>query len=286
MACHIPSRDRLTNEQIEAQGRPFRETADLRARLIEEQWVDLKLGPEVCVGFRHSKHVAAHPLELVIGTTVYHGLDTAPGSHVHASVLAQRNGPQIGVFAGLVSANAGLKQHLESLVLPWLLRRCRWLLGRDNAREWLRHVVDPAALTEEGGDYDMSAERRLRETFGGVVRAGQAHWMPRISPLLAVLSDTSGVHLVIDPGPDCATLVRACAGQWHYDMTRNGVVERDAPARNERLFADLGDALCYAVGEMRPSRPHGRGDRNRTTKTAFNPYAYSSVRGETRHGRG
>ena len=239
------------------------------------------------MGFRHSKHVATHPLELVMGTTLYHGLDTAPGSHVHASVLAQRNGPQIRVFAGLVSANAGLKQHLESLVLPWLLRRCRWLLGLDNAREWLRHVVDPAALTEEGGDHDMSAERRLRETLGGVVRAGQPHWMPRISPLLAVLNDTSDVHLVIDPGPDCAMLVRACAGQWHYDMARNGVVERDAPAKNERLFADLGDALCYAVGEMRRSRPHGRGDRNRTTKASFNPYTYaSSVRGETRHDRG
>jgi hypothetical protein len=39
-----------------------------------------------------------------------------------------------------------------------------------------------------------------------------------------------------------------------YDQNRAGVVERDAPARNEHLFADLGDALCYAVGEMRPSQ--------------------------------
>ena len=100
-------------------------------------------------------------------------------------------------------------------------------------------------------------------------RAGTGSWAP------------TAVREIIRRG------LRACAGQWHYDMARNGVVERDAPAKNERLFADLGDALCYAVGEMRPSRPHGRGDRNRTTKASFNPYTYaSSVRGETRHDRG
>ena len=70
-----------------------------------------------------------------------------------------------------------------------------------------------------------------------------------------MLSDTSDVQLVIDPGPDCQMLVRALAGQGHYDVTRGGSVERDVPAKNERLFADLGDALCYAVGEMRPSQP-------------------------------
>jgi hypothetical protein len=260
VACHIPSRDRLTDEQIEAQGRPFRDSPDLKARLIDEQWVDLRLGPEVCVGFSHARHVAPHPLELMMGTTLYHGLDTAPGSHVHASVLAQRNGPQLRIFAGLVSANAGLKQHLDSLVLPWLLRRCRWILGKANAREWLVNVVDPAALAAEGGDVDQSAERRVRETIGGTMRVGAVHWMPRISPLLALLNPNSDVLPQFDPGPDCAMLIRAVAGLWHYDQSRGGAVERDAPAKNERLFADLGDALCYVVGEMQPSRkPKPRG---------------------------
>ena len=62
IAKHIPSRDRLTEQQIEEQGRPFRDSPDLRARLIEEQWIDLRLGPEVAVGYAPSKHVAAAPL--------------------------------------------------------------------------------------------------------------------------------------------------------------------------------------------------------------------------------
>jgi hypothetical protein len=119
----------------------------------------------------------------------------------------------------------------------------------------------------------MSAERRLRETLGGVVRVGATHWSPRIGPLLAVLNDTTDVRLIIDPGPDCAMLVRACSGMWHYDVTRGGTVERDAPAKNERLFADLGDALCYAVGEMRPSRPQKRTEPRRT-RTRFDVFNY------------
>lgn len=275
VAMHIPSRDRLTDEQIEAQGRPFRDSPDLKARLIDEQWVDLKLGPEVCVGFSHARHVAQHPLELVMGTTLYHGLDTAPGSHVHASVLAQRNGPQIRIFAGLVSANTGLKQHLDEKVLPWLLRRCRWMLGKENAREWLVNVLDPAANTAEGGDIDQDAERRVRETIGGVIRWGASHWMPRLSPLLAVLNPNSEVLPQFDPGPDCAMMVRAAAGLWHYDQSRGGSVERDAPAKNERLFADLGDALCYVIGEMQPSRkPKRRGWKPAPSKMAFDVFNY------------
>jgi hypothetical protein len=70
-------------------------------------------------------------------------------------------------------------------------------------------------------------------------------------------------------------MVRSAAGMWHYDQSRTGVVERDAPAKNERLFADLGDALCYAVGEMQPSRTQRRGERTRTTRTSFSPYGYA-----------
>jgi hypothetical protein len=50
VAMHVPSRDRLSEAEVAAQGAPFRDSPDLRARLVEEQWTDLKLGPEVCVG--------------------------------------------------------------------------------------------------------------------------------------------------------------------------------------------------------------------------------------------
>lgn len=54
-------------------------------------------------------------------------------------------------------------------------------------------------------------------------------------------------------------IVGALAGAWHYDVPRGGGhVERDAPAKNERLFADAGEALAYAIGEMQPARRQER----------------------------
>lgn len=257
VAMAVPSRDRLSEAEVAAQAEPFRESPDLRARLVEETWTDLKLGPEVAVGYTPAKHVASAPQTLVSHAPLYIGWDTAPGAHVHAAVIAQRNGPQIRVFASFATDKTGLRQFIDERVLPWITQRTRWVLGKDNAREWLTHVLDPAACTYEGGDADQDAERRIRASLGGKFRAGAQHWQPRIGPLLAVLSENSEVTLKIDPGPDCDLIRRALAGMWHYDMTRGGSVERDAPAKNERLFADCGDALCYVLGEMRPSRRPG-----------------------------
>lgn len=189
-------------------------------------------------------------------------------------MICQRNGPQIRVFASLVANNTGLKQFVETRVQPWLVSRARWILGGDNAREWLIHVLDPAATPQEGGDYDQDAERRLRATLGGRFRVGLSHWQPRIGPLLAVLGENSEVTLKIDPGPDCDVIRRALAGMWHYDLTRGGTVERDAPAKNERLFADCGDALFYAIGEMQPSKPpRPRYQKRAPTKSDWNVFA-------------
>jgi len=101
-------------------------------------------------------------------------------------------------------------------------------------------------------------------------------WAARIGPVLACLGLHAETPILFDPGPDTEYGRRAFGGMWHYDMTRNGVVERDAPAKNERLFADAGDAISYAVGALRPSRPQGRGGRTRTTKTSFSPYTYAN----------
>lgn len=280
VAVHVPSRDRLNPEQIAEQGAPFRDAPDLKARLVDETWTDLRLGPAVTVGYDPARHVATEPLWLVPGTPIWIGWDTAPGSHVHAAVIAQRNGPRIHVFATLVSANAGLKQFIDEQVLPWVVKRAPWALGRERSREFLTHVLDPAAFNvNEGGDIDQNAERRIRATLGGgTFKPGAQHWTPRLAPLLAVLSPTSDVVLKFDPGPACDVGRRALAGMWHYDLTRGGTVERDAPAKNERLFADVGDALCYLVGDMRPSRaPKSRGWKPERSKIAFNVGDYTAV---------
>lgn len=267
VAMHIPSRDRLSDEQIEAQARPFRDSPDLRARLIEESWTDLRLGPEVAVGYSPTRHVAPEPQWIAPGTPLVIGWDSAPASHVHAAAICQRNGPQIRVFATFCVANGTLQQLVDEKVLPFLLARARWALGESNAREYLVHATDPAASTYEGLAAGFTAEQIIKRALGGgKFREGAQHWSPRITPLLAVLSPNSEVVLKFDPGPPCDLGRRACAGMWHYDVSRGGSVERDSPAKNERIFADIGDALCYAIGEMQPARrqewrPSGRPKR-------------------------
>jgi hypothetical protein len=259
VACHIPSRDRLSDAQIEAQARPFRDSPDLRARLIEEQWTDLRLGPEVAVGYSPTRHVAAEPQWISPGAPLTIGWDTAPASHVHAAVICQRNGPQIRVFATFCVANGTLKQLVDEKVLPFLLARARWALGEGNAREYLVHAMDPSASTYEGLAAGFTAEQIIKRALGGgKFREGATHWSPRITPLLAVLSPNREVVLKLDPGPPCDLGRRACAEMWHYDVSRGGSIERDAPAKNERIFADVGDALCYAIGEMQPARRQER----------------------------
>jgi hypothetical protein len=258
VACHIPSRDRLTDEQIEAQARPFRDSPDLRARLIEEQWTDLRLGPEVAVGYSPTRHLAPEPQWLVPHAPITIGWDTGPATHVHAAVVCQRNGPTIRIFGTFCVSNGTLKMLVDQMVLPFLLARAKWALGPTNAREYLVHAIDPSASAYEGLG-DLTAEQVIKRALGGgKFRPGAEHWAPRIAPLLAVLSDTSKVVLKFDPGPTCDLGRRALSGMWHYDVSRGGNVERDAPAKNERIFADVGDALCYALGEMQPARRQER----------------------------
>jgi hypothetical protein len=258
IAVHVPSRDRLSGEEIRVQGTPFANSPDLKARLVDEQWVDLKLGPEVASGYDPAKHVASAPLRILPQGDVWMGWDSGPGAHRHATVIAQRNGPHIRIFAGLLSENTGLKQHLERLVLPWMAKRMAWLLNRETALQYLTHAIDPAMDVDEGGDIDQSPKRRLRETLGGRVIEGLTAWAGRLGPLLAQLGTGDGEGgwaIQIDPGPDTELLRRALAGAWHYDVTRGGATERDAPAKNEAGFADLGDALLYLLGAMKPSKP-------------------------------
>jgi hypothetical protein len=281
VAMHVPMRDRLSAAEIEKRAAPFRqESADLRARLIEETWTDLKLGPEVCVGYSPSKHVAEAPLWVVPMTPLYLGWDTSPASHVHACAILQRNGPRIHCFATF-AATTGFKQFVEGPVLGWFLKHASWALGKENAREFLVHCLDPSAFTWEGGDVDQNAMDRIRASLGGgSFRQGAVHWSARIGPLLAVLSDTSDVAFKFDPGANTDLGRRGFLNMWHYDLTRGGTVERDAPAKNERLFADAGDAICYALGEMHPSeglwRRKPKGSKPTPSKRDYSPLDYTS----------
>jgi hypothetical protein len=223
------------------------------------------------VGFNIATHVAPAPLPVVRSELIL-GWDSAPNAHTHALVIGARLGPEVRVYAGLVAEETGLEQFLEAYVVPWFARRAAWAL---KAAGGLFHYYDPAMNPAEGGDVEQSALRRIRRALGGgTFHAGPQKWAPRAGALLALLNMSNGrggMALQIDPGPDCAQLVRAAAYEWHYATTRAGTVVRDLPAKPNHPAEDLGDSLAYFACGVAPSRePRDRNWKPAPSKTDFN----------------
>jgi hypothetical protein len=226
----------------------------LRRRLLEGEPGLIILGDPVAVGYRAAQHVAAAPLPLLRGE-LWMGHDSGPNAHTHATLVAQTAQGQVRIFAALVSQYAGLKQHLEQVVLPWLEKRAPWAL-EPGGEDWLYHRYDPTMNTGEGGDIDHSPLSRLRESLGGHFMPGSVSWPARIGPVLTLFqSATNGLPaLAIDPGPDTEPLRKALAGRWHYARMANGLVARDLPAKPNHPWEDVGDSFCYLVGGLAPRR--------------------------------
>lgn len=283
VAVHVPSRDRLSEAEVRTQAAPFRDSPDLRARLAEETWTDLKLGPEVAVGFRPSVHVCEAPPWLVPMSPIVVGWDVGVNSNVQAACVLQRNGPKVFVHAALTAQNTGPRRFINERVVPWFVRHAPWALGRDNAREFLTHVLDHSVFKDQAVpvDPDQDVEGMVRAAgLGSRCLQGAAAWQPRIAPLLDVLSDTADVALRIAPGPATELLRRALGGLWHYDVSRGGMVERDGPAKNEREFADAAEALCYGLSALHVSdpawkkKPKGSTATHRRERVSWSPYDY------------
>jgi hypothetical protein len=240
---------------IALQNRP-----DLMARLLAGEPGSVQQGPQVAKGYNALAHVAKTPLEMVRGE-LWFGWDSAPNAHTHAAIIGQRVGAAVRVYAGLVMEDTGLKQFLEVAVLPWLEKRAPWALRRPDI---LYHRYDPNMDTEEGGDIDADGIKRLRRSLGGHFAAGPDKWPPRIGPVLAVFNQgdgQGGPALQIDPGEDTVLLRKALGSRWHYPVTRGGTVIRDLPAKPNHPWEDLGDAFCYFVGGLAPSRPESERPR-------------------------
>jgi hypothetical protein len=263
VAMHVPSSDRLTEAEIAAQGAPFAASSDLRARLVDEQWVDLQLGPVVAKGFNVRVHVAKAPLAISEGADLWLGWDSAPNAHCHALVVAQRLGGRAGltmvrIYAALVAEETGLKQFLESAVVPWFARRAPLYLQRGWG-ERIFHCYDPACDNREGGDYDVNPIMRIRKALGGgSMRPGPTDWQGRSGPMLAMFNMGAGngePALQICPGTDTEPLRRALGGVWYYGVTRGGQIVADLPFKPNHPHEDVGDAFCYLIAGMAPSRP-------------------------------
>jgi hypothetical protein len=245
----IPPGELASAAQRAEWSRALANRPDMLRRLLEGHPGTLALGPQVAVGFNEDVHAP-------IGTRLrpnraqplWIGQD---GGHTPTSVLAQREGPQIRVLAALSSEHAGMRQHVRDWLIPWLSEHMPWVIDGD--RDFLHVVYDPTLNTDDAGDIDSNPLRVLRQLLPGTYRPGPTTWAGRLDPLLALLNVRDG--LLIDP-VQARGLVRALNGGWYYAAGPRGELTsiKAEPKKPNHPHEDYGDAFCYLIAGMQPSK--------------------------------
>jgi hypothetical protein len=240
--CSVPADDRLSTDERQALRAAFRDSPDLQRRLAEGEWSDILLGETVAVGF--GDHHVTQAIACAEGAPLLMGHDAGL---TPVTVVGQLVGHGVHVLAALASERAGTRQHLESLVQPWLAVNAPW-------RPELIHFYDPSMDTPDQSNLESSPARVLREVLGGASYAGAVTWPGRRDPLLTLLTrlnPTTGKPALQISAEGCPLLVSALRSRWHYPSV-NGVTSRELPVKNHP-WSDLGDALCYLIGGAQPS---------------------------------
>lgn len=222
----------------------------MRRRLIEGRPGTIVPGRPVARGFNEDVHVAKQRLRPVANMPIYMGQD---GGLMPATILAQRVGGRVHVLAALSSEHAGIRQHFQYVVLPWMGEHTPWAL--DDPHEYVKGWYDPSLDTGAQGDIEVNALLVLRKMLPGVWNAGPVDWPGRRDPLEAVLDSMDmGVPLLqLDP-EFCRPLAKAYNGMWHYAITLQGQLRKEEPKKPNPPWADLGDASCYLLAGMAPKR--------------------------------
>lgn len=234
----------------------LRDRPDLVARLIEGKPGSVQLGKSVAVyyidgkpaGFNESKHVSTDRVRPIKNQPIYIGLDFG---HTPAAIIGQFYRGQILVLAALPCEFGGIRQHLESSVIPWLRENAPWAV---NDMHMIPGAYDPAGNTEEQADTDQSPIAVINEMLPGFWEEGPISWEGRKGPLFTAFNRAIGgeAALRIDP-VDALPLIKALNGRWYYKTDRNGKVIADKPYKDNHPWSDLGDAFCYMLGRMGPS---------------------------------
>lgn len=270
----IPPGERASEADRAEWARALAGRPDLLRRLLAGEPGVVALGPEVALGYNPVAHVARRTLILDPHQPLYVAWDSGVQSHAHCTLVGQRIGAELRVYAGLVSEATGLKQHLEQTVIPWFTRHAPWAL--DAARAQTYHAYDPAMDVDEGTDIDSNPLLRCRAVLKGAYEPGAVSWAGRQGPMLAAFNaGTAGAAaLQIDPGPDTDLLRKALSGRWYYKQLANGSVVKDLPHKPNHPWEDLGDTFCYLLGRMAPSRPvRDPSQKLKPSKMQFNPVA-------------
>jgi hypothetical protein len=245
--CPIPADDRLTPDEVATLRAAFRDSPDLEKRLALGEWAALTLGELVAVGFRSELHVASRPLEPVSGLPVIMGHDAGL---TPVTIIGQEVHGEVRVFVSLASDRAGTRQHLETLVLPWMATRAPWAMRSTG----LIHYYDKSMDTPDQSNLESSPVQVLREVLGGTTYPGAISWPGRRDPMLTLLARLNPMmgraRLQLD-AEGCRLLISALKGRCYYP-TINGQVSRELPVKNHP-WSDLMDAFCYFCGGVAPS---------------------------------
>jgi hypothetical protein len=270
----VPPGERASAAQRAEWAQALQARPDLVRRLLDGEPGIVQLGVSVATGFRRALHVSPTRLTLTPGEPVWMAHD---GGLTPATVIGQYLNGRMRIVASLTSEHAGMRQHVESCVIPWLARAAPWLLER-GGRELLYARYDPSLETGDLGDIDSSPLRVLRSQLPGHYVAGPVSWAGRRDPMLAAFNVARAGEPALQLDPvDALPLIRALDGRWYYPQATDGRARRELPAKPNHPWEDLGDAFAYLLAGMAPTRPHSeqmRGSRTYQARTAFNPLGY------------
>src|SRR3990167_5924700 len=191
-----PPGERATPEQRAEWATALADRPDMLRRLLQGQPGTILLGAQVAVGFNADTHVA-------YGTRLHPDAAAGPlwigqdADHTCASVIGQRQRGRLVILAALVSERAGIREHLDGTLLPWLAQHAPWALGRGRDHEAIRVHYDPALDTDEQTSIEANALRVMRAMLPGVYRPGPVSWPGRRDPMLSVLNRLAPRRLTV-----------------------------------------------------------------------------------------
>lgn len=250
----IPPGERASASARQEWAEALKDRPDLMRRLLEGKPGVVMLGQQVALGFDEDKHVSRKPLKPFKGEPLFIGQD---GGHTPATVIGQLWQGRIFVYYASCIDRGGMRQQYERNVIPWLTVNAPWAIKNDSM---IRGVYDPA-MPDDESDSDRNPADVCGELVGGIWEPGPVAWESRKGALITALnkhSEPATPALCIDGGA-AKQLVQALSGRWYYPENRLGGVSKDAPAKPNHPWEDLGDSMCYFLCGVMPEIGKKRG---------------------------
>lgn len=218
-------------------------------RLVEGEPASVYEGDRVASAFRWSQHVSQGPLQPSPHEgRLWIGQD---GGLTPTSVIGQRQGGRIMIFAGLTSEDAGMRQHVEQVLRPWIGEHAPWAL---RAADAIRVEYDPSIDTDDQGDSETNALRVMRRLLPATYHPGPVDWLGRRDPMLAAFNAMVNGQPLVQIDPAASMLLEALDGGWYYPVKATGSRRSDQPKKPNHPAEDAGDSLCYMLAGMRPTK--------------------------------